>query len=89
MISKRKKNNDYFPGTFFSFKLFSFKLFIVNLTMGKAEEFKDELQFAYCGMNHSDTLDPISISSYSLSFNHHYKSFFFIMTLLSNESIIT
>ena len=46
-----------------------------------------EFWFAYCGMNHSNTLDPILILVYSLSFNHHHHSYFIIMTLLSNESI--
>ena len=40
-------------------------------------------------MNHSNTLDPILILVYSLSFNHHHHSYFIIMTLLSNESITT
>ena len=59
------------------------------LLLSKAGKINDEFRFAYCGMNHSDNLDPILFLVYSLSFNHRYHSYFIIMTLLSNERIIS
>ena len=65
----------------------SIKLMLIVLS--KAGKINDKFRFAYCGMNHSNTWDPILFLVYSSSFNHHHHSYFIIMSFLSNERIIS
>ena len=77
--------NSYLLHVFISrlLQLFSENYLLLIVTF--SEKIKDEFWFAYCGMNHSDTLDLVLILIYSLSFNHHHHLYFIIMTQLSNE----